>query len=252
MLTKEKIDKQLVGQSSSTPFMNIRESQDKKVSFNIHDDLEHKIDRLTVMMDKLVTEDNRCSKPFKPQVYQPSRGRGQNRKNFHGRFRNNVYRGCGSYNQNFRGRYRNNFNNRGNFGYNSGGSQRYRNNYNDYRRNNYRGQGYDRNNADRVEMSHSPMDQWSFLSNIINYMQHSRNPLNFHFVTIKPAKLNNLVKSKDKGKTLPKVNLKESSGRSREEYLDRCEGVKTEIVDITRFDENSDLSTTYLGRIDMT
>ena len=52
MLTKEKIDKQLAGQSSSTPFMNIRDSQDKKVSFNIQDDLEHKIDRLMVMMDK--------------------------------------------------------------------------------------------------------------------------------------------------------------------------------------------------------
>ena len=47
------------------------------------------------------------------------------------------------------------------------------------------------NNADRVEMSHSPMEQWSILSNVINYVQHSRNPLNFHFVTIKPAKPNN-------------------------------------------------------------
>ena len=49
-----------------------------------------------------------------------------------------------------------------------------------------------------------------------------------------------------------KVNLVESSGRSKEEYLDRYKGVKPEIVDTTRFDENSDLSTTYLGRINMT
>ena len=48
------------------------------------------------------------------------------------------------------------------------------------------------------------------------------------------------------------MNLIESLERSREEYLDRYEGVKTEIVDTTRFDENSDLSITYLGRIDMT
>ena len=108
------------------------------------------------------------------------------------------------------------------------------------------------NNADRVEMSHSPMEQWSILSNVINYVQHSRNPLNFHFMMIKPAKLNKTVKIKDKSKFLPKVNLIESSGRSREEYLDRYEGIKTEIVDTTSFDENSDLSTTYLGRIDMT
>ena len=40
--------------------------------------------------------------------------------------------------------------------------------------------------------------------------------------------------------------------RSKEEYLDRYEGVKSEIIETTRFDENSDLSTTYLGKINMT
>ena len=104
------------------------------------------------------------------------------------------------------------------------------------------------NNADRVEMSHSPMEQWSILSNVINYVQHSKNPQNFHFVTIKPAKCNKIVKDKDKNESLSKVNLVESLGRSREEYLDRYEGVKSEIVDTARFD----LGTTYLGRVDMT
>ena len=104
MLTKEKIDEQLVGESSSTPVMNIRHSQGKKVSFNMQDYLEQKIDKLMVMMDKLLTEDDGCSKPFRPQIYQPSRGRNQNRGNVHGRFRNNLYRGCMMYNQNFRGR----------------------------------------------------------------------------------------------------------------------------------------------------
>ena len=113
MLTKEKIDKQLAGQTSSNPFMNLRDSQSKKVSFKVYNDLEQKIDRLTVMMHKLVTEDNGSSKPFKPQIYQPSRGRNQNRGNFHGRFRNNAYRGLIPYNQNFRDRYRSNSNRRG-------------------------------------------------------------------------------------------------------------------------------------------
>ena len=36
-----------------------------------------------------------------------------------------------------------------------------------------------------------------------------------------------------------------------EEYVDRYEGVKPEILNITRFDENSDLSMTYLGRSSM-
>ena len=55
MLTKEKWDKQLAGQTFSTPFMNLRDSQDKKVSFNMRDDLEQKIAELMIMMDKLVT-----------------------------------------------------------------------------------------------------------------------------------------------------------------------------------------------------
>ena len=82
MLTKEKIDKQLVGQTSSTPFMSVRDSQSKRVSFNTADNLEQKIDRPTVMMGKLVTEDEGNPKPFKPQVYQSNRSRNQSRGNY--------------------------------------------------------------------------------------------------------------------------------------------------------------------------
>ena len=35
-----------------------------------------------------------------------------------------------------------------------------------------------------------------------------------------------------------------------EEYLDVYEGIQSEIVNTTRFDENLDLNTTYLGRSD--
>ena len=49
--------------------MSMRESRGKKVSFNMQDDLEQKIDKLMVMMGKLVTEDDGCSKPFRPQIY---------------------------------------------------------------------------------------------------------------------------------------------------------------------------------------
>ena len=34
----------------------------------------------------------------------------------------------------------------------------------------------------------------------------------------------------------------------QEEYLDLYKGIHSEIVNTTRFDENSDLSTTYLGK----
>ena len=36
----------------------------------------------------------------------------------------------------------------------------------------------------------------------------------------------------------------------KEEYLNVCEGIQSEIANSTKFDENSDLSTTYLGKSD--
>ena len=64
ILTKEKIDRQLAGQTSLTPFMKIKESFGKKVTFNMTDSIEQKIDKLTVMMGKLVMEDEGQNRPF--------------------------------------------------------------------------------------------------------------------------------------------------------------------------------------------
>ena len=63
---KEKIDGQLVAQNSSTPFINMRDNLNKRVTFDTTDDIEQKLDKLTVMMGKLVTEDEGQSKQFKP------------------------------------------------------------------------------------------------------------------------------------------------------------------------------------------
>ena len=38
----------------------------------------------------------------------------------------------------------------------------------------------------------------------------------------------------------------------KEEYLDIYNGIQSEILSTTRFDENSDLSTTHLRRVDVT
>ena len=48
------------------------------------------------------------------------------------------------------------------------------------------------------------------------------------------------------------MNLVDNLDRLKEEYLDRNEGVKSELVDTTRFDKNFYLSMTYLGKINMT
>ena len=60
------------------------------------------------------------------------------------------------------------------------------------------------------------------------------------------------MKGRNINESLLEVNLVDIWDRSKEEYLDRYEGIKSEIVDTTSFDENSDLSMTYFGKINMT
>ena len=66
ILTKEKLDKQLTGQSSASPFMNIRDGTERRVSFSTRDELGDKIDKLTVAMNRLAAKDNHEKRPFKP------------------------------------------------------------------------------------------------------------------------------------------------------------------------------------------
>ena len=73
ILTKEKLDKQLTGQTSTSPFMNIRDETERKVSFHARDELGDKIDKLTVMMSRLAAKDSGNKRPFKTQIYK-SRG----------------------------------------------------------------------------------------------------------------------------------------------------------------------------------
>ena len=92
-LTKEKLDKQLTGQTSTSPFMNIRDATERKVSFNARDVFGDKIDKLTVMMGRLAAKGSNEKRPFKPQIYK-SRGsypqglnRTYNQRNFQNRSR---------------------------------------------------------------------------------------------------------------------------------------------------------------------
>ena len=69
ILTKEKLDKQLMGQTSTSPFMSVRDGTERRVSFNTRDELGDKIDTLTVVMSRLASKDSHERRPFKPQIY---------------------------------------------------------------------------------------------------------------------------------------------------------------------------------------
>ena len=120
-LTKEKIDRQMTGQSS-TPFMKLTDKKRKSVTFDAKDTLEktsENMERMTALMDKMYIKLEQKDMPYKPQIYQ--RGRGQNRRQFS---RGNNWRGYRPFSRN---------RNEGNRGYGHGRSN--------FQRGNFRGRG---------------------------------------------------------------------------------------------------------------
>ena len=118
-LTKEKIDRQMTGQSS-TPFMKLSDKKRKSVTFETKEALEktsENMERMTALMDKMYIKLEWKDVPYKPQIYQ--RGRGQNWRQFS---RGNNWRGYRSFSRN---RYE------GNRGYGCGRGN--------FRRGNFRG-----------------------------------------------------------------------------------------------------------------
>ena len=84
------------------------------------------------------------------------------------------------------------------------------------------------------------MEQWSILSHVINYVQYSKNPKDFHMMTIKPVnnkKFSKRMKDRDKYDLSLRIDLTDILDRSKEEYLDRYEGVTSEVLNTTGFDE---------------
>ena len=104
------------------------------------------------------------------------------------------------------------------------------------------------NNAEKVEPLMTQMEQWSILSNILNYVQHSRfNSVN-HTLDVKTV---NKYKSKsDVDREFKEIVFGTTPQKLQEEYMEIYEGIHSQIVSSNRFDENSNISTTYLGKIE--
>ena len=104
------------------------------------------------------------------------------------------------------------------------------------------------NNVEKIESPMTQMEQWSILSNILNYVQHSKFNFMKHSLSVKPV---NRYKIKpDEGKEFREVDFGTIPQNLQEEYLDVYEEIQSDIVSSSRFDKNSNISTTYLGRIE--
>ena len=106
------------------------------------------------------------------------------------------------------------------------------------------------NNTEKIEPLLIQMEQWSILSNTLNYKQYDRHPKNYHSLGITAVNKCGKGLCTKEERDILELDFCPTPDILREEYLDVYEGIQSEILNTTRFDENSDLSTTYLGKVD--
>ena len=107
------------------------------------------------------------------------------------------------------------------------------------------------NNTEKVEPLLTQMEQWSILSNTLKYIQYDRYPKNYHSLGISVVnKCGRNPTTKEEERDILKLDFGQTPDILREEYLDMHKGIQSEILSTRRFDENSDLSTTYLRKAD--
>ena len=106
------------------------------------------------------------------------------------------------------------------------------------------------NNAEKIKPLLVQIEQWSILSNTIIYIQYDRHPKNYHSLGISAVNRskNNLDIKEER--ELTELDFGPTPDILKEECVDVYKRIQSEIVNTTRFDKNSDLSTTYLGKSD--
>ena len=95
-----------------------------------------------------------------------------------------------------------------------------------------------------------PMESWSILSDHVKYVQHdeSDNLHNVNFDSLNYC-VNEDIYRELKEQIMLKTSIEFSgvSEKLKSDYLDVYDGVYAEVISTNRFDEDTDLSTTYLG-----
>ena len=109
------------------------------------------------------------------------------------------------------------------------------------------------NKAEKIEPILTQMEQSCILSNTLNYIQYDRHPKNNHSLNLSPVNKyrKSLCTKEEEEKDMLGLDFGQMLDILREEYLDVYEGIQSEILSTTTFDENSDLSTMYLGKVDI-
>ena len=103
--------------------------------------------------------------------------------------------------------------------------------------------------------SPAQMKEWSILSDHVKYITSDKHET-FNNLSIDQLNYRQDIslyrELQEKELLSTNLNFGNSSTKLKSEYLDMYEGIYAEIVSSNRFDEDTDLSTTYLGQMDMT
>ena len=105
------------------------------------------------------------------------------------------------------------------------------------------------NNTGKIEPLMTQIEQWSILSNVLNYVQHNRFHSMNHTLDIKAVNRYKYKPSTD-DREFKELDFGTTPQKFQEEYMDIYEGIHSEIVSCNRFNKKSDLSTTHIGRVD--
>ena len=88
------------------------------------------------------------------------------------------------------------------------------------------------------------------MSNVLNYVQHGRFHSIKHTLHIKAVNKYKHKPNTEEDREFRELDISRMPLKLSEEYMDVYEGIQSEIVSATRFNENTNLSTTYLERVE--
>ena len=110
------------------------------------------------------------------------------------------------------------------------------------------------NNVYKVPEKCLEMKNWSIFSDNVRYVQHNqRMTQNLNFDTLDYRNYKDLyLQLKEEPLPVLDMDFGLYPDMTKARYLDVYEDIYAEVVYASKFDENSDLSTTYLGKTDMT
>ena len=98
------------------------------------------------------------------------------------------------------------------------------------------------------------METWSILSDHVKYVQHVDSSIlhNLNFDSLNYCLNKDIYKELKEQEVLKtSIHFSGVSKKLKSDYLDVYDGVYAEVINTNIFDEDTDLSTTYLGQVDM-